>query len=180
MPFNLTKKYPTLLELNHLSDFDRINSLKGIFNRDIAENSNFSFRGKKIYPIKSEGVIDMEREFKHLTCKEVVEESEGKKFPKRIYDSFRSERLHWIRTHIEEKVNDSVFEVFSTIERDQRKRKDVYRTYVYNVTRKYVVVLEPQFRGSQAYYLLSAYYLNESYGEKQMKQKLSNKLDVVY
>ena len=35
---------------------------------------------------------------------------------------------------------------------------------------KYVVVLEPQFRSGQAY------YLNESYGEKQMKRKLENKL----
>ena len=125
-------------------------------------------------------MIDMEREFKHLTCKEIIEVVEGKKYPKRIYNSFRSERLHWVRAHIEENVYDSDFNVFSTIERDQRKRKDVYRTYVYNVTRKYVVVLEPQFRSGQAYYLLSAYYLNESYGEKQMKRKLENKLDIVY
>ena len=53
---------------------------------------------------------------------------------------------------------------------------DVYRQVdenyidVYNVTRKYVVVLEPQFRSGQAY------YLNESYGEKQIKRKLENKL----
>ncbi len=180
MTFNLTKKYPALLELNHLSDTDRINSLKRIFNRDIADNPEFSFRGKKIYPVKSEGMIDMEREFKHLTCKQIIEESEGKKYPKRVYDPFRSERLHWIKNHIEEKVSDSIFEIFSTIERDPKKHKDIYRTYIYNITRKYVIVLEPQLRNSQAYYLLSAYYLNETYGEKQMKQKLSNRLKVVY
>ncbi len=77
---------------------------------------------------------------------------------------------------MEEKVNDSVFEVFSTIERDQRKRKDIYRTYIYNITRKYVIVLEPQFRSGQACYLLSAYYLNESYGEKTDKTKIKEQI----
>jgi hypothetical protein len=34
----------------------------------------------------------------------------------------------------------------------------------------------PQMRSGNAYYLLSAYYLNKTYGEKQLKKKYQNKL----
>lgn len=176
MTFNLLKKYSDLLELKHLGEYDRINSLKRVFERDITNNPNFQFQNKKIYPVKADGVIDMEREFKHLTCKEIEEEIDGRKYSRRVYDSFRSERLHWIKCHIDEQVKDSQIEIFSTCERDRGKHKDVYRTYIYNVTRKYVVILEPQIRNRHSYYLLSAYYLNESYGEKQMNKKMKSKI----
>ena len=178
MPLNKLKKYPELLVLNSLSVKARTESLKGIFERDIAENDNFVFKGKRIYPIKSDGVLDMEREFLHLTTEEIDDaDAEGNTVKRRVYDSFRSERLHWIKTHVDETVSDSDIIVFSVQERNQRKRMDIIRTYIYNKTRKYVIVFEPQTRNGKAYYLLTAYYLNKNYGEKQIKKKLKVKLD---
>lgn len=174
MPFNKLKKYPELLDLNGLDEKARKASLKGIFDRDITDNENFCFRGKRIYPIKTDGELDLDRELIHLTT-EIVEGSENH----RAYDRFRSERLHWIRPHVEEKITDSDIVVFSVNERDQKKRENVVRTYIWNRTRKYVVVLEPQVRNGNAYYLLTAYYLNKDFGEKQMKKRLKRKLDVV-
>ena len=177
MPFNKLKKYPELLDLNGLDERARRASLKAIFDRDIADNENFRFRGKRIYPIKTDGEIDMDRELMHLTTEEVEETGEqGRKFKRRVFDRFRSERLHWIRPHVEERVGDSEIEVFSVSERNLRKRINVTRTYIYNKTRKYVIVLEPQTRNGEAYYLLTAYYLNKEYGEKQMQKKLLSKL----
>ena len=174
MPFNKLKKYPELLDLNGLDEKARKASLKGIFDRDITDNENFCFRGKRIYPIKTDGELDLDRELSHLTT-EIVEGSENH----RAYDRYRSERLHWIRPHVEEKITDSDIVVFSVNERDQKKRENVVRTYIWNRTRKYVVVLEPQVRNGNAYYLLTAYYLNKDFGEKQMKKRLKRKLDVV-
>lgn len=42
-----------------------------------------------------------------------------------------------------------------------------------------VGVLEPQTRNGESYYLLTAYYLNKEYGEKQMQKKLLSKLTEV-
>ena len=180
MPLNLLKKYPDLLILSCFDEKTRTKSLRGIFNRDIADNINFKFKGKRIFPIKSDGIIDMDREFMHLTTEEIEDiDEKGIVVKHRIYDSFRSERLHWIRSHIEGQVKDSDVVVFSVKERNQRKRTDVVRTYIYNKTRKYVIVFEPQVRNGNAYYLLTAYYLNKVYGEKQIKRKFSSKLDIV-
>lgn len=41
MPFNKLKKYPDLLDIAFMSDRDRNNSLRGIFDRDITDNPNF-------------------------------------------------------------------------------------------------------------------------------------------
>jgi len=180
MPFNKLKKYPELLELNGLDERAKNASLKGIFDRDITDNENFCFRGKRIYPIKTDGVIDMDRELLHLTTEEIEDADEqGNLYKHRMYDRFRSERLHWIKPHIEEKITDSDIVVFSVNERNHRKRTNVVRTYIWNKTRKYIIVLEPQMRNGEAYYLLTAYYLNKEYGEKQMKKKFASKLDVV-
>ena len=177
MPFNKLKKYPELLELNHLEEKERKKSLRGIFNRDIADNECFSFNGNRIYPIKADGQLNMDREFNHLTTEEFEELDEnGKNIHRRVYDPYRSERLHWIKTHVEQKVIDSDVIIFSVKERNQSKRVDIVRTYIYNRTRKYVVVLEPQTRNGKSYYLLTAYYLNKSYGEKQLQKKLKKKL----
>lgn len=176
MPLNKLKKYPQLLDLSSLSEKERSLSLRGIFDRDITNNDNFSFGGKRIYPIKSDGIIDLEREFKHLTTENVEYTDEGgNKIKRRIYDSFRSERLHWLRTHVDNKVTDSQIHVFSCIERDFNKHVDVSRTYIYNMTQKYVIVLEP-YRNNTSYYLLTAYYLNKSYGEKQIQKKMKSKI----
>lgn len=177
MPFNLLKQYPDLLELAHLNESSRRKSLRGIFDRDIANNEQFIYEGKRIYPIKADGMMDMEREFSHLTT-ESIEDADAKNKP-RIYDAFRSERLHWIKPHIEKRINDSEIDVFSVVERDKVHRVDITRTYIYNKTRKYVIVLEPQIRNGRAYYLLTAYYLNKTYGEKAIKKKQKKKLDTV-
>lgn len=114
----------------------------------------------------------MDREFMHLTTEEVECVEDNIPLKKRVYDHFRSERLHWLKTHIEEKVRDSDIIVFGITERNQRKHIDVERVYIYNKTRKYVIVLQPQTRNGKSYYLLTAYYLNKSYGEKQIRKKL--------
>ena len=152
--------------------------MRGIFDRDIADNESFVYNGCRIYPIKSDGVLDMDREFSHLTTEEVEEsDTDGNITRHRTYDPHRSVRLHWIKTHVDKHVDDSDIVVFSVKER--KKRSDIVRTYIYNKTRKYVIVLEPQYRNGRAYYLLTAYYLNKDYGEKQMKKKLKARLSEV-
>lgn len=173
MPFNLLKKYPELLEIGHLPEPDRNRSLKGVFERDIENNQNFRFQGKAIRPIKGEEPA-MQLLFRHLTTEEVEEEGEnGKLFKRRIFEIHRSQRLHWVKYHIDENLKKNI-EIFSTEERINGKKK--YRTYIYDLTQKYVIVLEPQRSGTD-YYLLSAYYLNRSYGVKKMKKKIKNRLD---
>lgn len=175
MPLNLLKKYPDLLDVVSLVGEARNTSLRKIFDRDIVENATFSFRGKKIFPIKSDGEFDLQREFWHLTTQVELDDNGQER---RFFDRFRSERLHWIRPHAEEVISDSKIEVFSVQERDTKKRQMITRTYVYNITRKYVVVFEPQRNGT-AYYLLTAYYLDKSYGEKQMQRRLKQKMDEI-
>ena len=63
MPINLLKKYPELLELTgNLRGM--LESLRGIYNRDIENNPDFKFRGIIIHPLKSEGQDDMDRTFR--------------------------------------------------------------------------------------------------------------------
>ena len=171
MPVNFLKKYPDLLEILHLSEADRRKSLMSIYKRDIEDNNNFHFRGKRIYPIKTDGQIDMDRQFLHLTCEEIEVTEDGKVFIRRVFDPHRSQRLHWIKPHVAEDIAIKNIVVFSVIERDQKKRADVKRTYIYNQSDKYVVVFEPQVRHNSSYYLLSAYYLNKAWGEKAIEKK---------
>lgn len=181
MPFNKLKKYPDLLDIAYMSEKERYISLRGIFDRDITENENFSFRHKRIFPIKSDGKLDLDREFQHLTTEEIADTDDNGKIVKhRIFDLHRSIRLHWIRPHIEEKVEDgSSILVFSAVERDKKARKDVIRTYIYNKTMKYVIVLEPQPKSPAAYFLLTAYYLNREYGEKAILKRYTKRLSKV-
>lgn len=178
MPTNLLKKYPDLLEILHLDEAARKKSLRAIFDRDIESNTNFKLNEKQIYPIKTDGEADMGRVFTHLTCEDIEEEDEsGRKYKKRVFEKDRSMRLHWIKPHVGQVVPD-VLIIFSVEERDERKRKDVTRTYIYNKKEKYVVVLEPQ-RNNTSYYLLTAYYLNKDWAERQLKKKLNNRLSEV-
>ena len=136
MPFNLLKIYPQLLELESLNEHQRTQSLQGIFKRDIEENSALNFRTKTIRPIKGEEPA-MVILFRHLTTEEIeMEDEDGRKYPKRIFEMNRSQRLHWIKYHLEERKKDNV-EIFSVEERDQKKRKDIIRTYIYDVEQKY-------------------------------------------
>ena len=151
MPFNLLKKYPELLEILHLNEYQRKESLMRIYKRDIEDNPNFKFREKQIYPIKSDGKADMGRQFTHLTCEEVQEEDEnGNLLPaKRVFEKDRSQRLHWINHHIQELSSENI-DIFSVTERDQRKRCDVTKTYIYDKKEKYVIVLECQRKRAAA------------------------------
>ena len=104
---NIIKKYPELLELAYLSEREREHDLHAIFKRDIEDNCQFSFRGWRIYPIKTDGEIDMARLFKHLTCEEImVENEDGTTYPKRVFEMARSQRLHWINHHVRELTPD--------------------------------------------------------------------------
>ncbi|MDZ7743744.1 MAG: hypothetical protein U5Q03_18925 [Bacteroidota bacterium] len=176
MPTNLLKKYPELLELAHLPEHNRTLSLKGVFKRDIEDNTGFKFRHKMIRPVKGEEP-SMQLLFKHLTTELIQERNErGETIPKRIFEMNRSQRLHWIKYHIDEKRSENM-KIFSIEERSDRG--NVIRTYIYDIDQKYVIVLEPQ-RSGRDYYLLTAYYLHKSYGVKKMKKKLKKKLDVIY
>ncbi len=178
MPLNLIKIYPQLLELAHLSEGQRTDSLKAIFRRDIEDNTNLKFRTKIIRPIKGEEPA-MQILFKHLTCEEIIMENEdGTTYPKRVFEMDRSVRLHWVRHHIEERKKENI-EVFSVEERDLKKRKDVIKTYIYDIEQDYVIVLEPQRSGTD-YYLLTAYYLNKMEGKKSIQKKLKKRLPDIY
>lgn len=174
MPLNLLKTYPQLLELGHLNEYQRTESLQRIFKRDIEENPGLNFRTKTIRPIKGEEPA-MVILFRHLTTEEIeVEDENGKKYPKRIFEMDRSQRLHWVKHHLEERKKENV-EVFSVEERDQKKRKDIIRTYIYDTEQKYIIVLDPQ-RTQKDYYLVTAYYLNKEYGEKKIKKLMKRRL----
>ena len=107
MPTNLLKTYNQLLELNCLTEHQRILSLKGVFNRDFVNNTDFSFRKKKLNPTPAEGEDTMERFFRHLTT--VITDKATRQ---REYDPSRSVRLHWVRYHLEERKNDSMNEYY--------------------------------------------------------------------
>lgn len=172
MPLNLLKKYPELLEIGHLAEIDRNSSLKAVFKRDIEDNPDLKFRTKVIRPIKGEEPA-MQLLFRHLTTEEIEEaDRDGKTYKRRIFEIHRSQRIHWIKFHVGEHLK-NVISVFSTEERVNGK--NAFRTYIYDHKQRYVIVMEPQ-RSGKDYYLLSAYYLNRSYGEKMLQKKIKNKL----
>ena len=88
----------------------------------------------------------------------------------------RPQRLHWVKFHIEEQKKDNL-EVFSY--KDRVDGRSVIRTYIYDVDRDYVIILEPQKSGLD-YFLLTAYYLNEPGGKNQIENKRKKKLPEVY
>lgn len=169
MPLNLTKRYPELLELDHYDEQGRRTSLKRIFKRDFEDVIN-SFRDKMIRPIPSER-DSMELLFKHLTTRKDYVDNDHT----RVYDRDRAIRLHWVRPHLLEQINDDL-EVFS-VEEKVRGRYDI-RTYIYNRAEQYVVILEP-FRNTDDYYLITAYYL-ESRNTRKIERKLGRKLPEVH
>ena len=166
MSLNLLKRYNDLLDLAGLNPINRTNSLKGIFKRDIEDNPRLQFQGKAIKPTSMDGEIPMETLFTHLTT-EVVE----KRIRVRKFEYHRSERLHWVKHHIDERKKDDML-VFSC------KDKNGTRTYLYDKTELYVIVLEP-LKNKDAYFLLTAYYLrgrNKFKIEKKFKRRLDELL----
>lgn len=173
---NIIKKYSELLDIVGLSESERYHDLLSIFKRDIEDNPNFSFRNWRIYPIKAQGEADMGRLFKHLTCEEVIIENEdGTKYPKRVFELARSQRFHWINHHIKESTPNNL-DIFTVEDRDSKKRK-VKKTYIYDKVEEYVIVLEQQ--RTNAFYLLTAYQLNKEYGKKALMKKMRRRLPTV-
>lgn len=166
MPFNLLKIYNQHLEIAHMNDFERKESLMRVFNRDIANNDNFIIFGKQITPTHEDGEIKMSTLFTHLTT-EIID----KATKARGFDISRACRLHWVKHHI---VNHNQFIVFSV------KEPEGIRTYLYNQVEKYVIILEP-LRDGTSYYLITAYHLTgrDNKRDKIMK-KQKRKLDKVH
>ncbi len=175
MPLNLIKSYPHLLEINHMNVYQRNQSLQGVFNRDVANNENFKFRNKQIRPTKMEGESPLQTLLRHLTTRDDKDEK-GNKLGTRSFEMERSVRLHWVKRHIDE-MSQANIEVFSYT--DRRERKDIIRTYIYDFVNEYVIILEPQRSGTD-YYLLTAYYLNEPGGKRQIEKKRKKKLDAIH
>lgn len=68
MPLNIDKKYNDLLDFLGMSDYDKKQLLRTIFNRDIQDNCRFLFKEKPIYPTpKENGFLAMNVLFNHLT-----------------------------------------------------------------------------------------------------------------
>jgi hypothetical protein len=164
MPINILKIYPELLELDFLNEQQRIESLKRIFKRDIEDNADFSFRTKKINPIKCEE-DEMQILFRHLTTKIVDIKTRSREF-----EPHRSKRLHWIKYHIEENKKEKVL-IFSV------EDPEGIRTYILDEDQNYVIILEP-YRNNQEYYFISAYYL-EGRNSKKINMKYSRRLPIV-
>lgn len=174
MVLNLIKEYSNLLELLHLTEQGRKDSLKAIFKRDIEENLNFKFKNKQIRPIKkTDGISSLETLFTHLTTEDDYSISSIRK---RKFEIDRSNRLHWIKFHIEERIPDQI-QIFSVLDRTAGNNRK--RTYIYDKEKKYVIILELQRSGND-YYLITAYYLNKTEGVKQIEKKYKNKLDYIF
>lgn len=165
MPFNKTKVYNQLLEIDHLQPRDRTVSLRAIFDRDFVESGTNLFRKKEVQPTPENGVASMENLFGHLTT-EIVD----RKTKKREFETHRAKRIHWIRFHLQERLPGKL-EVFSC--HDKRG----IRTYVYDASEFYVIVLEP-LRVKHAYYLLTAYYLSGKNKNKIKNKKLRKLPDI--
>ncbi len=161
MPLNLIKIYNQLLDLDHLSERERISSLMNIFNRDIRNNNTFKFRTKQVNPISTE-TDAMELLFKHLTTTIV-----DRKTRTREFETNRSKRLHWVKFHIDE-TEPTKLSVFSV------EDPDGIRTYIYDAAEKYVIILAP-YRNENEYYLLTAYYLTGRNTDK-IKRKYKRRL----
>lgn len=179
MAINYIKKYKDLLEINYFKEHERTISLRDIFDRDIADNSSFTFQNRIIRPLKKEDIYDVDSLFKHLTHRTSEEKDKrGVIIKKRDdFDFERSKRIHWILPHIKESIKDEI-RIFSSIVRV--KGKDVTRTFIHNVTENYIIILEPQ-RSGLDYYLITAFYLEKKYGGPNMVKGLyKRKLQEVY
>lgn len=170
MPINLLKKYNALLELAALNEAQRTKSLRGVFDRDFTNNPGLAFRGKKIKPTPAEGQDYMERLFTHLTTVIAIIDKANRH---REFDIKRSQRLHWIRYHMEEHKQDNML-IFSTEE------PEGIRTYIYDEDERYVIVLEPQMKTGD-YFLLSAYYVEgKDIKRDKIRKKWNRRLPVLY
>ena len=110
----------------------------------------------------------MENLFNHLTRKETDKETHHREF-----DMSRSQRLHWIRYHVEQQKADRM--LYFSVDEPRGKR-----TYIYDIDEFYVIVLEPR-RDCKSYYLLTAYRLEgkDSARDKIIKKYNRRRLQVL-
>lgn len=154
MPSNLLKHYNDRLDMLYPSLNENIQSFRRVYDRDFS-GFQFSFRAYPIHPTPAEDEDTMDRVFRHLTTV-IVDESTRK----REFETARSIRIHWVKHHLEER-NPEILNVFTVL--DER------RVYVLDTTERYVIVLEP-FRSEQAFFLLTAYHLEDSRYRNLMKK----------
>lgn len=169
MPFNLMKKYDSLLDLESFNPSQREESLSKIFQRDFIEYQN-TFNNKKVIPTIEDGKTKMEILFSHLTR---YDDHQGET-NERIFDLDRAKRIHWIRHHLEHYKKETDLSIFSV------KESNSIRTYILNETKSYVIILEhKQTTSSQYYFLLTAYYLKGRNLQKiiNKKKRQLNKVD---
>lgn len=167
MPLNLLKKYNEHLDILGLSEQGRNTSLKGVFDRDFANNQPIHFNGRKVIPCPENGTIEMATLFRHLTTVKIDYQT-----GKREFDKERSKRLHWVKYHIDGKKQDNM--MFFTV-----KEPEGLRTYLYDVHESYVIVLEPRVNRN-VYFLLSAHYIQGKDAQRdKMKKKYKRKLQDV-
>jgi len=154
--FNNNARYNKLLKFEDLPR-DHINELLlTIFDRDIKNNTGFTFRDKPIKPLALCGNNNMDfgELYKHLTTIEDTKEVNGRngkseRKSERKFDENRSKRLHWIKFHTDEELKNDDILIFSYFE-----PKGI-RTYIFDKMEKYAVVLEPK---KNYYFLITAYY----------------------
>nr|WP_321379441.1 hypothetical protein [uncultured Bacteroides sp.] len=167
MPLNLLRRYNQLLDIISLGVSERNKTLKGVFKRDF-EDKLTVFCGKNVFPTpKDDGEIPMETLFRHLTTEMI-----DKKTRERAFELNRSQRLHWVKYHLDlnKKENMLLFSV---------KEPEGNRTYYYDKDEKYVIVLEP-LRDGVSYYLLSAYHVRGKDAQRnKIEKKYRRKLEAV-
>lgn len=159
MPLNLLINYNQHLDILGLSEHHRNTTLKGVFDRDFTNNQPINFNGRQVIPCPQDGNIEMATLFRHLTTVKINYET-----GQREYEKERSRRLHWVRFHIDGKKQDNM--LFFSV-----KEPDGLRTYLYDVTEKYLIVFEPRIN-SNVYFLLSAHYIQ---GKDAQRNKISKK-----
>lgn len=168
MPLNLTKIYNALLDIISMREHERINSLRRIFKRDFEESSPI-FKEKAVYPTpQNNGEIPMDTLFRHLTTVMTDKNTRTREF-----EMERSQRLHWVRYHLDQKKKDNML-LFSVQEQGG------IRTYYYDKDEDYVIVLEPR-RDKQSYYLLTAYHISGKDAKRnKMDKKYKRRLSELY
>ena len=165
---NYNAVYHDFLDFRQLSFFYIHSVLKIIFERDIKNNIDFKFRTKDIKPQDIDPTLEQnyDRLHKHLTTRD----NGGELSFERNFDEERSKRLHWIKFHIEENKKDGML-IFSYRDRVGN------RTYIYDITQRYVIILEPFRKQSEnIYYFITAFYCDFDSKVRTINGKYRNRL----
>jgi len=167
MPLNLLKRYNDLLDLASLNVHQRTVSLKRVFDEAFVNRQPIHFNNRIVIPCPKDGAIGMDTLFRHLTTVITDRATNAREF-----EMNRSKRLHWVRYHIDCKKKNNMI-LFSV------KEPEGFRTYLYDIDEKYVIVFEPKIN-QNVYFLLTAYYLEGKDAQRdKIAKKYNRKLDVL-